>query len=149
MEREDALRLIERSSRLEHSLLVAKIMTVLSEAHGESSSYWDMAGLLHDLDYDATRNDPGLHGIQAAEVLTGLLDEPILQAIKTHDHRAGDQPSSLLDFSLRFADAVSILLQESEGVLDEKPWIKEIIEGYQMPNGLSLPELLRLSSESN
>ena len=148
MEREDALRLIESSSRLEHSLLVSKIMTVLSEAHGESASDWEMVGLLHDLDYDATRDDRGLHGIQAADALTSLLDEPVLQAIKTHDHRAGDQPSSLLDISLRFADAVSILLQESERVLDEKPWIKEIIEGYQMPNGLSLPELLRLSSES-
>lgn len=149
MEREDALRLTERTSKLEHSLLVSKIMIVLSEAHGESASDWEMAGLLHDLDYDATRHDCGLHGIQAAESLTGLLDESILQAIKTHDHRAGEQPNSLLDISLRFADAVSFLLQESECVLDDKPWIKEIIEGYQMPDGLSLPKLLRLSSESD
>jgi len=36
MEKENALRLIESSSRREHSLLVSKIMTVLSDAHGET-----------------------------------------------------------------------------------------------------------------
>jgi hypothetical protein len=76
------------------------------------------------------------------------VDESVLHAIKSHDHRSGYKPSSLLDHSLRFADAVSILLRESEDVLDEKPWVKEIIEEYQLPNGLSLPELIRMSSES-
>ena len=147
MEKENALRLIENSSRREHSLLVSKIMAVLSDAHGESVLDWELAGLLHDLDFDATIEERGLHGIKAADALTGLLDESVLHAIKAHDHRAGYRPSSLLDHSLRFADAVSILLQEPEGVLDEKPWVKEIIEGYQLPNGLSLPELIRMFSE--
>ena len=148
MEKENALRLIESSSRREHSLLVSKIMTVLSDAHGESNLNWELAGLLHDLDYDATIDERGLHGEKAAEALTGLVDESVLHAIKSHDHRAGYKPSSLLDNSLQFADAVSILLRESEDVLDEKPWVKEIIEEYQLPNGLGLPELIRMFSES-
>ncbi len=147
MEREDALRLIEKSSRREHSLLVSRIMVVLSDAHGENVTEWELAGLLHDLDYDATVDERGLHGIKAAEALSGLLDEAVLHAIKSHDHLSGHQPSSLLDHSLRFADAVSTLLTEPDEIIEEKPRIRDIIEGYQMPEGLSMSELVRLSSQ--
>ena len=146
MEREDALRLIEGSSRREHSLLVSRIMVVLSDSHGESVLDWELAGLLHDLDYDATVDDREHHGVKAADALSGLLDETVLYAIKSHDHRTGYQPSSLLDHSLRFADAVSMLITEPGDVIEGKPWIKEIIEEYQLPKGLSMPELIRQSS---
>ncbi len=147
MEREDALRLIEKSSRREHSLHVSRIMVVLSDAHGENVTEWELAGLLHDLDYDATVDDRGSHGVKAAEALAGLLDDAVLHAIKAHDHRSGHQPSSLLDHSLRFADAVSMLLTEPDDVMEGKPWVRKIIEDYQMPEGLSMSELIRLSSE--
>ncbi len=143
MEREDALLLIEDSSKREHSLLVSRIMAVLSESHGEDISDWELAGLLHDLDYDDTVNDREHHGVKAAETLSGLLDESILQAIKSHDNMTGFQPSSLLDHSLRFADAVSLLVTEPEDILKGKPWIRELIEGYQMPEDLSMSELIR------
>lgn len=149
MEREDALRLIEQSSKREHSLLVSRIMIVMSESHGEDASDWELAGLLHDLDYDATVDDRGHHGVKAAEALSGLLDDEVLQAIKSHDHQSGYQPISLLDHSLRFADAVSMLLTEPNEIIKGKPWIREIIEGYQLPECLSMSELIRLSSEGN
>lgn len=104
---------------------------------------WELAGLLHDLDYDATVDDREHHGVKAADALSGLLDETVLYAIKSHDHRTGYQPSSLLDHSLRFADAVSMLITEPGDVIKGKPWIKEIIEEYQLPKGLSMPELIR------
>jgi predicted hydrolase (HD superfamily) len=143
MEREDALLLIEDSSRRDHSLLVSRIMAVLSESHGEAGSDWELAGLLHDLDYDDIVDDREHHGVKAAEALSCLLDESILQAIKSHDHRSGYQPSSLLDHSLRFADAVSLLVTEPEDIMEGKPWIREIIEGYQMPEGLIMSELIK------
>jgi len=149
MEREDALRLIEKSSRRGHSLLVSRLMVELSYAHGEDVTKWEMAGLLHDLDYNATVDDRGRHGVEAAEALSGLLDDVIIHAIKSHDHRSGYEPSSLMDHSLRFADAVSILLTEPDEIIEGKPWIREIIEGYQLPEGLSMSELVRLSSKGN
>lgn len=149
MDREDALRLIEGSSRREHSLLVSKIMAVLSVAHGGNVTEWELAGLLHDLDYDTTVDDRGRHGIKAAEALSDLLDDAVLHAIKSHDHRSGYQPSSNIDHSLRFADALSTLVTEPDDVIEGKPWVREIIEGYQMPKGLSMSELVRLSSEGN
>lgn len=142
MEREDALLLIAGSSRREHSLLVSRIMAVLSESHGKNKTDWELAGLLHDLDYDDTVDDREHHGVKTAEALSGLLDEAILQAIKSHDHMTGFQPSSLLDHSLRFADVVSLLVTEPENIMEGKPWIREIIEGYQMPEGLSMSELI-------
>lgn len=141
MNREDALRLVEKTSRLEHSLLVSRVMVSLSEAHGESCADWEVAGLLHDLDYDVTRNDRRLHGLKAAESLEGLLPEHVLQAIKAHDHRTGIEPDSPLDHGLRFADAVSVLIED--GNVDGKPWIREIIDGYSMPIGLNLAALIK------
>jgi hypothetical protein len=149
MDRDDALRLIEGSSRREHSLLVSRIMAVLSGAHGGSVTEWELAGLLHDLDYDATVDDRVRHGVKAAEALSGLLDDAVLHAIKSHDHRSGYQPSSIIDHSLRFADALSTLLTEPDDVIEGKPWIREIIEGYQLPEGVSMSELIRMSSEGN
>ena len=124
-------------------------MVELSYAHGEDVTNWELAGLLHDLDYDSTVDDRGRHGVRAAEALSGLLDDAVIHAIKSHDHRSGHQPSSLLDHSLRFADAVSILLTEPDEIIEGKPWIRDIIEGYQLPEGLSMSELVRLSSQGN
>ena len=112
---------------------MSRIMAVLSESHGEVISDWELSGLLHDLDYDDTVDDREHHGVKAAEALSGLLDEAILQAIRSHDHRSGYQPSSLLDHSLRFANTVSFLVTEPA----------DIIERYQMPEGLSMSELIK------
>lgn len=60
MEREDALRLIQGSSRREHSLLVSRIMVVLPYALGETVSDRGLAGLLPDLDERALAEDDQL-----------------------------------------------------------------------------------------
>jgi predicted hydrolase (HD superfamily) len=141
----DALRLIEGSSRHGHMLLVGRIMAVLAGGLGGSRGLWETVGVLHDLDYDQTEEDRSKHGVLAANTLRGKLPEEALYAVMSHDHRAGFKPFSKLDHSLVFADALATLTEEGgleKPVTDEaleaaltrvsaeKPWIREIIDGY-------------------
>ena len=143
MNREDALNLIRLTSRYDHSVLVSRIMVILVEHHHEDIQDWELVGLLHDLDYDETTGNREMHGILAAKSLDGLVNTSVLDAIKTHDHHTGDDPTTLLDHSLKFSDAVSIVIEESDSVLADKPWLKKIIESYELQEGLSLEEIIK------
>ena len=143
MNREDALNLIRLTSRYDHSVLVSRIMVILVEHHHEDIQDWDLVGLLHDLDYDETAGNREMHGILAAKSLDGLVNTSVLDAIRSHDHRASDDPTTLLDHSLKFSDAVSIVIEESDSVLADKPWLKKIIESYELQEGLSLEEIIK------
>ena len=143
MNREDAIKLIQLTSRYDHSVLVSKIMVILAEHHHEDIQDWELVGLLHDLDYDETAGNREMHGILAAKSLDGLVNTSVLNAIRSHDHRTGDDPTTLLDHSLKFSDAVSIIIEESEDVLADRPWLNKIIESYELQEGLSVEEIIK------
>src|SRR4030042_654471 len=111
---DEARRLIEYSGRYMHSLTVGRIMAALAEALEEDAGLWEVVGVLHDLDYDQTRAEHGRHGVAAAQVLGGRLSEEALHAIASHDHRSGGEPGALLDHSLILADALAVLIAETD-----------------------------------
>jgi len=132
--------MIRNTSKYSHSLMVSAIMCRLAERLGENAEEWEIVGLLHDLDYDQTRNDMSRHGIVASEILKGKLPETCLYAIKCHDYRTGFKPKSKLDKALIIADtlvAVAEKINEDEELEPEKmkegirrlsknqPWIKD------------------------
>lgn len=143
MNREDAIKLIQLTSKYDHSVLVSKIMVILAEHHHEDIQDWELVGLLHDLDYDETAGNREMHGILAAKSLDGLVNTSVLNAIKSHDHRTGEDPATLLDHSLKFSDAVSIIIEKSEDVLADRPWLNKIIESYELQEGLSVEEIIK------
>ncbi|TLM89636.1 MAG: HD domain-containing protein [Actinobacteria bacterium] len=49
---------------------------------------WGLAGLLHDLDYAETADDPARHGLVSAAELEGLIDDEMLHAILAHAEKA-------------------------------------------------------------
>jgi putative nucleotidyltransferase with HDIG domain len=130
------------SSKYAHSMLVASLMRSVAEQLGADVDTWMLVGLLHDIDYDETINEPSMHGVAAAKRLSGLLPDHALDAIRRHDHRTGLVPETDLGFSLVLCDAVSIVLEEtglkrsvclnefqaSLGALSEKkPWLVELV----------------------
>jgi uncharacterized protein len=50
----------------------------------EDVARWGLAGLLHDLDYAETAEDPERHARGAAEELAGVVDDEIVHAILAH-----------------------------------------------------------------
>ncbi len=94
MDRETALELVKKNlenpNLVKHSLAVEACMREFAERFGEDVDKWGLAGLLHDLDYDSTYDDPDNHTLQTVKMLEEYdLDEDIPHAIKAHNAKAG------------------------------------------------------------
>jgi uncharacterized protein len=92
-----------------HSLAVAAVMESLAEKFGEDREKWFLAGILHDLDYETTRDDPARHGMETMTLLRDAdLPDDLLHAIRAHAaHEPLLQP---IDRALWAADPVTGLV---------------------------------------
>jgi len=88
--RERALALMQQylpqETMQKHCLATEAIMRDLARRRGHNEHIWGIAGLLHDLDYNETRETMSRHGLVTGELLTELKVAPeIIQAIKAHN----------------------------------------------------------------
>lgn len=91
MDRDAALALVRERipnrNLVNHCIAAEIIMEALARHLGLPESdveRWALAGLLHDLDYADTAEDPERHARGAAEELTGVVDDEIVHAILAH-----------------------------------------------------------------
>lgn len=110
MDREKALELVkehlEKENLVKHCLAVEACMREFAEKFGEDVEKWSLTGLLHDLDYQYTVDDPDNHTLKTVEMLAEYnLDEDILHAIKAHNAKAG--LDSRMDIALYTVDPTS------------------------------------------
>jgi len=160
--KEEALHLVERTSKRQHALLTSTIMCKLAQRLGEDEKGWEIVGLLHDLDYDLVRGDMAKHGVVAVEILADKLPYESLYAIKSHDYRTGFKPRSRMDIALILADTLSIIVErvdtsgelsiqriegEIERISAERPWYKNNLQKAGVL-GLEASEILQLGIES-
>lgn len=76
---------IGNENLVKHMLAVEAGMRKLANYFDEDPDKWGIAGLLHDLDYERTEDDPDNHGLVVLEMLEDLdLDQDQLNAIKAH-----------------------------------------------------------------
>lgn len=106
---------------VKHSLAVEAIMRELAKHFGEDVEQWGLAGLLHDIDYDRTADDPAKHSILGAEILEGLgLDDKIVYAVRAHNDYHGIERKRRIDKALYSADPVSGLVTAGALILPSK-----------------------------
>jgi putative nucleotidyltransferase with HDIG domain len=116
MTRTEALELLharlKNQNLCKHCLAVEACLRNLARRLGEDIDKWGITGLLHDIDYEETKDDPGRHGLVSAEFLEGLgLNQEIVKAIKVH---AGHLPAaSNLDWALFATDPLTGLIVAS------------------------------------
>ncbi|MCD6583515.1 MAG: HDIG domain-containing protein [Candidatus Omnitrophica bacterium] len=89
MQREEALDLVRKKLKnknlVKHCLAVEACMRKLAQEFGENQDLWGLAGLLHDLDYEDTKDDFSQHGFITAEILKEQgINEEVIEAIKSH-----------------------------------------------------------------
>ncbi|MCK4417564.1 MAG: HDIG domain-containing protein [Candidatus Latescibacteria bacterium] len=96
---------------IRHCLASEAIMRALAERLGKDVEQWGIAGLLHDLDFEQTRDEPSRHGLMAALVLAkrGVSPE-IVRAVKSHNEETGTRRQTLLDFALASAETITGLI---------------------------------------
>jgi hypothetical protein len=86
-------------------------MEHLAQRLGQNQELWSLTGLLHDLDYAQTKEEPEKHGLISADMLQESLPQEAVQAIQAHNSEMnGSQPESLLDFGLRCGESVTGLI---------------------------------------
>ncbi|MGI6434172.1 MAG: HDIG domain-containing metalloprotein [Syntrophomonadaceae bacterium] len=112
MQRTQALALLGQHLKTEnlinHSLAVEAIMSGLARHLGEDVESFGLAGLLHDIDYDQTMDDPQRHSLIGAAILedNGLSAE-ICYAVKVHNEAHGLPRLTVMDHALYAADPAS------------------------------------------
>lgn len=110
---------LKNANLLKHSLAVGAVMEALAEKFDQNIDKWFITGLLHDIDYEQTENDPEMHGIVAMNLLENIdLDDDMKYAIKSHS--GNFERISLIDKSLWTADAITGLITASALVRPDK-----------------------------
>lgn len=110
MDREKALELVKEHIKTDnlvnHCLSVEACMKGFAGHFGEDIEKWALAGLLHDLDYQYTLEDPDKHTLQTEELLEPYnLSPDIIHAIKAHNDKAPLE--SKMDVALYCSDPTS------------------------------------------
>lgn len=125
MTREEALRVLKENisnqNLIKHSLAVEAIMRSLAHYFRQDPEKWALAGLLHDIDYEKTKQDPAQHSLIGAKMLKDLgLDEDICQAVRSHNEVHGILPQSQMEKALFITDPLTGLIVAAALVLPSR-----------------------------
>ncbi len=97
-----------------HCLAVEAAMRGLATHFGQDQEKWGMVGLLHDGDYEKTKDKPEQHTLQMVEWLKemGETDPEIISAILSHNfsHTSQNAPQNPLEWSLFCCDELTGLI---------------------------------------
>ncbi len=114
-------RYVKTANLLKHSYAVEAILQNLARHLKEDEEVWGLTGLLHDLDYDQTKDMPHKHASVTADLLQDLLPEEAVHAIRAHNYQFTEQiPETIIDKALIAADAVSGLIIATALVMPSK-----------------------------
>lgn len=125
MTRDEALRLVQEQitnqNLVKHSLAVEAIMRALARRFGQDEERWGLTGLLHDIDYDATKDDFAMHTLTGSKMLADLgVDPDIVYAVKVHNEIHGLPRVSLMDKALFCTDPLTGLITAAALIRKER-----------------------------
>ncbi|WP_406677623.1 HDIG domain-containing metalloprotein [Moorella sp. ACPs] len=125
MIRQEALQLMEKHVKninlRKHALAVEAVMRALARHFGEDEEKWGLAGLLHDIDYESTKDDPDRHSLVGAEMLAREgLPEEVVYAVKAHNERHGLPRTDLMSKALYATDPLTGLIVAAALIRPEK-----------------------------
>ncbi|SHK91833.1 HDIG domain-containing metalloprotein [Desulforamulus aeronauticus] len=125
MNREEALKVLKKNLKnknlLNHCIAAEVVMKRLAQHFGEDEEKWGLAGLLHDIDYDDTKDKPELHSLEGAKMLEEMgLSQDVVYAVKVHNERHGLPRQSLMDKALYATDPTTGLIVAGALIKPEK-----------------------------
>ena len=172
MRREEALNLLRENlhneNLVKHCIAVGAIMKGLAHKFGEDENLWELTGLLHDIDYEQTKDNHEKHGLVALEILRDKVPQEVLDTIPTHNELTGYERKKKIDFALSAADAISGLIIATALMMPSKKLkevkIESVLKKFKKKDfarnvsrekillcekiGLSLEEFTKISIES-
>jgi putative nucleotidyltransferase with HDIG domain len=123
--REEAYKILKKNvtnkNLQKHCIACEVVMKALAEHFGEDAETWGLAGLLHDIDYEETKDQPDKHSLVGARMLEELgLPEELIYAVKVHNWAHGLPRNSLMDKALYATDPVTGLIVAGALIRPEK-----------------------------
>jgi putative nucleotidyltransferase with HDIG domain len=103
---------IKNNNLRKHHYGVAAAMKRLAVELDGNPEIWEIVGLLHDADYEKTKDQMDRHTLLLAEILKGEdISEEIIRSIQSHaSEYTGVDPSSLMDYALLSCDDLTGLI---------------------------------------
>jgi uncharacterized protein len=126
LSRSQALDLLQQHVRspnlIKHSLASEAVMRALAERLGANPEVWGLAGLLHDLDVEATASDLARHTHRTVEILRGLgIAEDVVEAIRLHNEMAhSERRSAPFHHALAASETITGLILATALVYPDK-----------------------------
>ncbi len=119
---------VKKKEILYHSLACEAVMKALARHYNEhvvpiplDVEEWGIVGLLHDLDYEETKNKPELHTSILANEVRELVDPEMLYAMQSHNWVHNNiQPKSLMDWSISCIDELTGLIMACAAIHPSK-----------------------------
>lgn len=96
-----------------HCYSVGAVMRALAKHFGEDENKWEIVGLLHDGDYEFTKEEPAKHAKLMAGWVRDLgeTDEELLTGIESHGwFHTGTKPKTKMQWSLFCCDELTGLI---------------------------------------
>jgi len=113
---------LETDSIRKHCLASEAIMRALAARLGADPEMWGLTGLLHDIDYNETRDDMPQHTLVAEKILIEKgVDREIIEAIKSHNaENLGLTRTEPIHFALTAAETITGMLVAASLVTPER-----------------------------
>ena len=112
---------VENANLRKHMLATEAVMQALARQLGHDEEEWGLAGLLHDLDVELTKDEPRMHGLLGADLARELgASETQARAIVCHNEAQGVVRTTPLDHALWAADPLTGLVTAGALVHPEK-----------------------------
>ncbi len=126
--REDALKILQQNMENQnlrrHCYAVEVVMRALAKKLGGDQEKWGLVGLLHDGDYEKTKDQPKQHTLLMFQWLqeVGETDEEILQAILSHNAEmtGKNKPQTKMEWALYCCDELTGLIVATTLMMPDK-----------------------------
>jgi len=115
---------VKNENLVRHCVAVEAAMRALANYFHEDEESWGNAGLLHDADWEVTRDTPEIHAKKVVEWLEDLDlgDEGIKGAILAHNHfhNGHNPPETTMEWALFCCDELTGLIVATTLVMPSK-----------------------------
>ena len=103
--------LVKNQNLVKHHLATEAVMMALARYFKEDEEKWGLVGLLHDADYELTKDEPEKHTLVLEERIGSELEPEVMKAIKAHNAESlGIEPQTKMDWAIYACDELTGLI---------------------------------------
>lgn len=115
MKKEDAIKLlhthIQNQNLRRHCYAVGFVMRALAVRLGGDPDLWEVLGIIHDADWEETKETPDQHTMRTLEWLkeADITEGPIVRAMQSHNHKRTKlaELEGVMEWSLETCDELT------------------------------------------